>query len=65
MALAVLPQRQGMGIGKILLEGLEQETKRRGYECIRLNSADIVWVRMHFMKKYVIFVIRCRNGLLN
>ena len=40
LALAVLPQRQGMGIGKILLEGLEQETKRRGYEFIRLNSAD-------------------------
>ena len=40
LALAVLPQRQGMGIGKILLEGLEQETKRRGFEFIRLNSAD-------------------------
>ena len=40
MALAVLPQRQGKGIGKALLEGLEQETKRRGYEFIRLNSAD-------------------------
>ena len=40
LALAVLPQRQGMGIGKILLEGLEQEAKRRGYEFIRLNSAD-------------------------
>ena len=40
LALAVLPQRQGMGIVKILLEGLEQETKRRGYEFIRLNSAD-------------------------
>ena len=40
LALAVLPQRQRMGIGKVLLEGLEQETKRRGYEFIRLNSAD-------------------------
>ena len=40
LALAVLPQRQGKGIGKALLEGLEQETKRRGYEFIRLNSAD-------------------------
>ena len=40
MALAVLPLRQAMGIGKILLEGLEQETKRRGYEFICLNSAD-------------------------
>ena len=40
LALAVLPQTQGQGIGKALLEGLEQETKRRGYEFIRLNSAD-------------------------
>ena len=40
LALAVLPQRQGKGIGQALLEGLEQETKRRGYEFIRLNSAD-------------------------
>ena len=40
LALAVLPQTQGQGIGKTLLEGLEQETKRRGYEFIRLNSAD-------------------------
>ena len=40
LALAVLPQMQGKGIGKALLEGLEQETKRRGYEFIRLNSAD-------------------------
>ena len=40
LALAVLPQRQEKGIGKALLEGLEQETKRRGYEFIRLNSAD-------------------------
>ena len=40
LALAVLPQRQRKGIGKALLEGLEQETKRRGYEFIRLNSAD-------------------------
>ena len=40
LALAVLPQTQGKGIGKALLEGLEQETKRRGYEFIRLNSAD-------------------------
>lgn len=40
LALAVLPQVQGQGIGKSLLQGLEQETKRRGYEFIRLNSAD-------------------------
>ena len=40
LALAVLPQTQGQGIGKTLLQGLEQETKRRGYEFIRLNSAD-------------------------
>ena len=40
LALAVLPQRQGKGIGKALLEGLEKEAKRRGYEFIRLNSAD-------------------------
>ena len=40
LALAVLPQAQGQGIGKALLEGLEQEAKRRGYEFIRLNSAD-------------------------
>ena len=36
LALAVLPQSQG----RDLLEGLEKETKRRGYEFIRLNSAD-------------------------
>ena len=40
LALAVVPQMQGKGIGKILLHGLEQEAKRRGYEFIRLNSAD-------------------------
>ena len=40
LALAVLPQRQGKGIGKALLEGLEQEAKKRGYNFIRLNSAD-------------------------
>ena len=40
LALAVLPQSQGRGIGRDLLEGLEKETKRRGYEFIRLNSAD-------------------------
>lgn len=40
LALAVLPQRQGRGFGRDLLEGLEKETKRRGYEFIRLNSAD-------------------------
>ena len=40
LALAVLPQAQGQGIGKSLLQGLEQETKRRGYGFIRLNSAD-------------------------
>ena len=31
---------KGWGSVKFLLEGLEQETKRRGYEFIRLNSAD-------------------------
>ena len=40
LALAVLPQSQGRGFGRDLLEGLERETKRRGYEFIRLNSAD-------------------------
>ena len=40
LALAVLPQAQGQGIGKSLLQGLEEEAKRRGYEFIRLNSAD-------------------------
>ena len=40
LALAVLPQSQGRGFGRDLLEGLEKETKRRGYEFIRLNSAD-------------------------
>ena len=40
LALAVVPHMQGKGIGKILLHGLEQEAKRRGYEFIRLNSAD-------------------------
>ena len=40
LALAVLPQSQGRGFGRDLLEGLEDEAKRRGYEFIRLNSAD-------------------------
>ena len=40
LALAVLPQSQGRGFGRDLLEGLEKETKRRGYKFIRLNSAD-------------------------
>ena len=40
LALAVSPQAQGQGIGKSLLQGLEQEAKRRGYGFIRLNSAD-------------------------
>ena len=40
LALAVLPQSQGKGIGKALLQGLEVEAKRRGYAFIRLNSAD-------------------------
>lgn len=40
LALAVLPQTQGQGIGKTLLQGLEQEAKKRGYNFIRLNSAD-------------------------
>ncbi|MFS9083834.1 GNAT family N-acetyltransferase [Streptococcus australis] len=40
LALAVLPDQQGKGIGKTLLQGLEEEAKRRGYAFIRLNSAD-------------------------
>ena len=40
LALAVLPQTQGKGIGKVLLQGLEQEAEKRGYKFIRLNSAD-------------------------
>ena len=40
LGLAVSPQAQGQGIGKSLLQGLEEEAKRRGYEFIRLNSAD-------------------------
>ncbi|MFS9008522.1 GNAT family N-acetyltransferase [Streptococcus infantis] len=40
LALAVLSQTQGQGIGKTLLQGLEQEAKKRGYNFIRLNSAD-------------------------
>ena len=40
LALAVLPQMQGKGIGKALLQGLEQETEKRGYKFIRLNSAE-------------------------
>ena len=40
LALAVLPQSQGKGLAKALLEGLEQETEKRGYKFIRLNSAD-------------------------
>ena len=40
LALAVSPKVQGRGIGKSLLQGLDQEAKRRGYGFIRLNSAD-------------------------
>ena len=40
LALAVLPQTQGKGIGKTLLQGLEKEAEKRGYKFIRLNSAD-------------------------
>ena len=40
LGLAVSPQAQGQGIGKSLLQGLDKEAKRRGYEFIRLNSAD-------------------------
>ena len=40
LGLAVSPQAQGQGIGKNLLQGLDQEAKRRGYGFIRLNSAD-------------------------
>ena len=63
LALAVLPQTQGQGIGKTLLQGLEQEAKKRGYNFIRLNLQTIVWVPMHFTKKLVILAIKCRNGL--
>ena len=40
LALAVVPQMQGKGIGKTLLQGLEKEAEKRGYKFIRLNSAD-------------------------
>ena len=40
LALGVLPQSQGRGFGRDLLEGLEQEAEKRGYKFIRLNSAD-------------------------
>ena len=40
LGLAVSPQAQGQGIGKSLLQGLDQEAIRRGYGFIRLNSAD-------------------------
>ncbi|KXT78810.1 GNAT family N-acetyltransferase [Streptococcus sp. DD13] len=40
LALAVSPQAQGQGIGKSLLQGLEEEAKERGDAFIRLNSAD-------------------------
>ena len=40
LALAVVPQMQGKGIGKVLVHGLEQEAEKRGYKFIRLNSAD-------------------------
>ena len=40
LGLAVSPQAQGQGIGKSLLQGLEEEAKRRDYGFIRLNSAD-------------------------
>ena len=51
LALAVLPQAQGKGIGKSLLQGLEQEAKRRGYGFIRLNSADHRLVAHAFYEK--------------
>ncbi|VLE60774.1 acetyltransferase [Streptococcus pneumoniae] len=40
LALAVSPQAQGQGIGKSLLQGLEEEARRCGYGFIRLNSAN-------------------------
>ena len=40
LGLAVSPQAQGRGIGKSLLQGVEEEAKRRSYGFIRLNSAD-------------------------
>ena len=38
LALAVSPQAQGQGIGKSLLQGLDQEAKRRGYGFIDRKS---------------------------
>ena len=63
LALAVSPQAQGRGIGKSLLQGLDQEAKRRGYGFIRLNSADHRLGAHAFYEKLVILVIKCRNGL--
>ena len=40
LGLAVSPQAQGQGIGKTLLQRLDQEAKRRGYEFICLNFVD-------------------------
>lgn len=63
LALAVSPQAQGQGIGKSLLQGLEQEAKRCGYGFIRLNSANHRLGAHAFYEKLAILVIKCRNGL--
>lgn len=40
LALAVSPSYQGQGIGRQLLQALEQKAKSLGYSFIRLNSAS-------------------------
>ncbi|MGT2833511.1 GNAT family N-acetyltransferase [Streptococcus halotolerans] len=40
LALAVLPDFQGQGIGKELLLALEKQAKEQGFSFIRLNSAS-------------------------
>lgn len=40
LALAVLPNYQGQGIGRQLLQALEQKAKSLGFSFIRLNSAS-------------------------
>ncbi|MFU2193785.1 GNAT family N-acetyltransferase [Streptococcus pluranimalium] len=40
LALAVLPNSQGLGIGKALMQGLEEKAKVEGFAFIRLNSGS-------------------------
>ncbi|WP_438836394.1 GNAT family N-acetyltransferase [Streptococcus pluranimalium] len=40
LALAVLPNSQGLGIGKALMQGLEEQAKVAGFAFIRLNSGS-------------------------